>query len=75
MEVPNTPKARIVNAESTPHKDSSGDSLTNTTEDLNHRLPGEMSGRVIENVPLDDVMSTFMKSSEHKNPVAPLVLY
>lgn len=75
MDVPNTPKACIIKAESTPHEDSSADSLTNTTEDLNHRLAGEMSGRLIENVPLDDFMGTFLKSSEYKDPVAPPVLY
>lgn len=75
MDVPNTPKARIVKAESTPHKDSLGDSLTNTTEDLNSRLTGEMNGRMIENVPLDDFMGTFLKSSKYKDPVAPLVIY
>lgn len=75
MDVPSTPKACIIKAESTPHKDSSGDSLTNTTEDLNHRLAGEMSGRLIENVPLDDFMGKFLKSSEYKDAVAPSVLY
>lgn len=64
MDAPNTPKARILKAESTPHKDSSGDSLTNTTEDLNHRLAGEMNGRMIENVPLDNFMDTFLNFSK-----------
>lgn len=64
MDAPNTPKARILKAKSTPHKDSSGDSLSNTTEDLNHRLAEEMNGRMIENLPLDDFMDTFRNYSK-----------
>lgn len=75
MDVPNTPKARIVKTESTSHKDFLGDSLTNTTEDLNSRLAEEMNGKMIENVPLDDFMGTFLKSSKYKDPVALLVIY
>lgn len=45
------------------------------TKDLNHRLTGEMSGRLIENVPLNDFMGTFLKSSEYKDPVAHPVFY
>lgn len=65
---------RIIKAERTPYNDLSGYSLTTPTEDLNHRLAGEVSGRTIENIPLDDFMGTFLKSSEYKDPIAP-VLY
>lgn len=75
MDFPNIPKARIVKVESTSYKDSSGDSLTNTTQDLNNRLVGEMNSRIIENIPLDDFMDIFLKSSKYKDYVAPLIIY
>lgn len=75
MDIINIPKACIIKVESKLYKDLLVDSLINMTRDLNHMLEEEISKRLIENVPLNDFMGTFMKSSEYKDLVTPLLLY
>lgn len=75
IDVPNIPKAHIIKVESISHKDLSGNSLTNITENLNHKLVEKISGRLIENISLNDFIGIFLKSSEYKDPVIPPILY